>query len=91
MPDVIAAPQHDIIAYRHKRLNGVVFEDEAVVAAFEAGPCGRLRADVANQPVAPTLSVVIFFRPNMVHLLEAHGYEHVILIGRITFPLLQTR
>jgi hypothetical protein len=35
--DVIAAPDDDVVADRGKRLNRVVFEDEAIVADAASG------------------------------------------------------
>src|SRR5262245_32182705 len=72
MTDVVAAPHHHVVADLDERLNRVVLEDEAVVAAQETWPGGRLRADIADEPIAALLGLAILLGAIMAHLLEAH-------------------
>ena len=55
MAEMIAAPKSDIVADRHKGLDGIVFEDEAIVADASVIENTRAGADEVRKPVAHCL------------------------------------
>src|SRR5229473_5579445 len=77
--DVIAAPQDDVVPDFHEWLNRVVFENEAVVTALEAGKDSCSRADVTDQFVTSSPGIVIAVCPCVIHPLEADGDEQLVL------------
>src|SRR5688572_19298176 len=83
MADVVAAPHDNVVADGDERLDCVVLEDEAVLAAGEVWPGRRLAADVTYQPITALLGVLVFFRPQMVHPLEAERNKQLERIRRI--------
>jgi hypothetical protein len=79
--DVVPAPDHHVVADLHERLDRVVLQDEAVLAAAEIGERGGARADVADELVAALLGLGVFPRPHPVHALEADREEQEELAG----------
>jgi hypothetical protein len=49
MADMVAAPQRDVVADPHPRLDRVVFENEAIIAHLEVGEDGRARTDIRDK------------------------------------------
>src|SRR5262249_33952385 len=80
MSDVIAAPEHDVIADGHKRLKHVVLEDETMLADLRVPPDKRVRADVRSRPIAHRLRRAIEPRPQTIEMrVNESGVERVIL------------
>ena len=75
--DVITAPEHDITADLNKRLDGIVFENETVVATFKSGESCCFGTDVTDQFVTLLPGIVVFFSSHVVHSLKAHRNEHL--------------
>jgi hypothetical protein len=89
--NVITAPHNDVASDFNKGLDGVVFEDEAIIAALETGPDGRLGTDIADQLITSVLSFLVFFRARVIHPLEAHWNEHLVTFGWIELLYLVKR
>jgi hypothetical protein len=68
MADVIAAPEHDVIAERDERLDDVVLEDEAMLSDPRVVPDHRLRADERCRCIASRLQHLIQARTEPVAL-----------------------
>src|SRR6266581_1267327 len=58
VPYVVPAPERDVVPDVHEGLDGVVLEDETVLADAQLGPHGRLAADVTGQLVPLRLRVL---------------------------------
>lgn len=52
MPDVVSAPQDTVVTHGHKRLDGIVLENEAVLADALRHPDRGPRTEVSSHPVA---------------------------------------
>src|ERR1041385_1682368 len=85
MADVIAAPQHHVVADRREWLNGVVFEYETVVADYSARKHGRLGADVADHLIALLLRLVVNRLTQLIHAAGRHRREKLERRGRMCF------
>src|SRR4051794_11870233 len=83
MADVVAAPEHHVVADVDERLDRVVLEDEAVLADDEIGPRRRLRADVGNQPITALLRLPADAGSDLVDAPVADSDEHRVVRGRV--------
>src|SRR3546814_14346068 len=55
VPQVVAAPDHHVVADLDRRLDGLVLQNEAIVTDTEVRPDDRTRADVGGKPVSGRL------------------------------------
>src|SRR5438874_2505194 len=85
MTNVIATPQHNIVADGGEWLNGVVFEYETVVANRRPREDGCFGADVANHFIALLLDLVINRFTQLIHPAGRQGREKLKVRGRIRF------
>lgn len=60
---MVAAPQHDVVAYRHEWLYHVVLEDEAVFSESDIAPHERMWAHVRRRFVTFIFRRLIQSRP----------------------------
>ena len=63
MTDVISAPQGNVVTDGDERLNGVVFEDKAIIARRVLREVRTPAADIGDELVSERLSSVRTFRP----------------------------
>src|SRR5438094_2457826 len=75
MPNVIAAPKDDIVADRRKRLNRIVFKNEAVVANLSVDKYSRFRANIANNWITFALNLLIHELSQFIHSSRGHWRE----------------
>ena len=77
---MIAGPKYDVVADRHERLNGVVFENKAIVpdrGVVIAGP----RTDVRRAAVTLRLCFQVTRLPDLIGLVIAQRDENLVFIG----------
>src|SRR3546814_7164705 len=71
VPQVVAAPDHHVVADLDRRLDGLVLQNEAIVTDTEVRPDDRTRADVGGKPVSgrprPMLLVLRTDEPTSEH------------------------
>lgn len=80
--DVIAAPQHDIVADGRERLNGIVFENKTVIADLVA-ECGGVRRDVRNERISFRFRKIIDVLAVGIHFPRSHRGEKKKIAGRV--------
>ena len=68
MAQVVARPDHHIVANANGRLDSLVFQDEAVVADGQVWPGGGLAAHIGGQCVAGGLGLLVLFLTQAVQL-----------------------
>lgn len=71
MPNVVAAPQHYVVAYFSKRLQSIVLQDEAVLADLIVA-YSSLRTYVADVGVTFVFPLQINALSQLVHLSGGH-------------------
>src|SRR3546814_19756375 len=59
VPQVVAAPDHHVVADLDRRLDGLVLQNEAIVTDTEVRPDDRTRADVGGKPVSGRLRAMV--------------------------------
>ncbi|KZY85704.1 hypothetical protein A3742_29170 [Oleiphilus sp. HI0071] len=57
MAYMVATPENAVVADRHKRLNNIVFENEAIFPNFGISPNKRSAANVGRELVAHVLEL----------------------------------
>src|SRR5437016_1634858 len=83
MTNVVATPDHNVITNRNERLNGVVFQNEAIITTLKTWKDCRSRAYIADEFITSTLCFMVSFSPDVIHSFEAHRNKHLELVGRI--------
>ena len=83
MADMITAPERHVVADGRERLNGVVLEDETVVADGELREQRAPGADVADELVPERSGRVVLAGPHRVHLRVTERDEHRETVRRI--------
>src|SRR5262249_28092281 len=82
VPDMVPAPQGNVVTNPYKRLNGVVFEDETVLAGPVIAQVGATRADITHQTVASRLYRGTSVGAILVHASIAQSDEHRMAVRR---------
>ena len=85
VPNVIAAPEDNIVADLSKWLNGVVFEDEAIVADRNSGKNSGFRADVAYKPISLLFNLLVNGFAQPVHATRRHRSKEAKFRRRVRF------
>src|SRR5215467_12757889 len=80
MPYMISTPKRDVIPYLNERLNCIVFENKAVVPNRVLCEKGAAAADITNQIIPQTFSLVILLRPEPVHFCITQGHKHFMIL-----------
>src|SRR4030095_9517866 len=80
MAYMISAPKLDVIPYLDERLNRIVFQNKAVVSNGVVREKGAAAADITNQIISQTFSLVILLRPEPVHFCITQGHKHFIIL-----------
>src|SRR5258708_30867398 len=83
VPNMIAAPQRDVVTDGNKGLYGIIFQNKAVIADCEIVQHTGFRADITYEFITQGLRSEVFFFAGSVQIRISKGNEEGVLLRRI--------